>query len=69
MTFDLVIKNGTIISAEVSYQADIGIRGEQIAAIGQGLSGPTEIEASGKLVTRKAGKAPALQTGNERPES
>ncbi|MCB9419778.1 MAG: dihydropyrimidinase [Ardenticatenaceae bacterium] len=51
MSYDLVIKNGRIITAHTSYNADIAIQGEQIAAIGQGLSGQREIDASGKLVT------------------
>lgn len=51
MTFDLVIKNGTIVTAETIYSADIGVLGERIAAIGQGLSGLREIDAAGKLVT------------------
>lgn len=49
--FDLVIKNGKIVTAEHSYHADIGIFGEQIAAIGTGLSGRREVDAAGKLVT------------------
>ncbi len=51
MNFDLVIKNGTIVTAETTYQADIGINGEQIAAIGQNLTGQKQIDAAGKLVT------------------
>jgi len=51
MSFDLVIKNGTIVTAETTYQADIGIEGQKIAAIGQGLPGEREIDAAGKLVT------------------
>ncbi len=51
MTYDLVIKNGTIVTAEATYTADIGIRGERIAAIGEGLSGTRELDAAGKLVT------------------
>jgi dihydropyrimidinase len=50
MSFDLVIKNGTIVTANVSYRADIGIRGETIAAIGEELAGNQEINAAGKLV-------------------
>ncbi len=49
--FDLVIKNGTIVTATHSYRADIGINGETIAAIGQNLAGKQEIDAAGKLVT------------------
>src|SRR5690606_13022744 len=51
MDFDLVIKNGTIVTAESTYRADVGVRGERIAAIGETLSGTREIDASGKLVT------------------
>lgn len=51
MDLDLVIKNGTVITAAATYQADIGIRGEKIVAIGQELRGGREIDAEGKLVT------------------
>ncbi len=51
MSFDLVIKNGRIVTAETSFNADIGINGETIAAIGENLSGKKEINAEGKLVT------------------
>ncbi|MCA9961837.1 MAG: amidohydrolase family protein, partial [Anaerolineales bacterium] len=50
MNFDLVIKNGTVVTAVATYQADIGINGEQIAAIGQGLHGRRELDAADKLV-------------------
>jgi dihydropyrimidinase len=49
--FDLVVKNGTLITADVTYPADVGVRSERIVAIGQGLSGRQEIDASGMLVT------------------
>lgn len=49
--FDLVIKNGTIVTAEAVYPADVGIQGERIAALGQELRGEREIDATGKLVT------------------
>ena len=51
MTFDLVIKNGLIVTAETTYQADIGVQGERIAAISQDLTGTKTIDATGKLVT------------------
>ena len=51
MNYDLVIKNGRLVTAHASYNADVAIQGERIAAIGQGLSGRREIDASGKLVT------------------
>ena len=51
MDYDLVIKNGTIVTTSKSYPADIGIVGEQIAVIDKTLHGRTEIDAQGKLVT------------------
>lgn len=50
MNFDLVIKNGTVVTAVATYQADVGIQGEQIAAVGHGLHGRRELDAAGKLV-------------------
>jgi dihydropyrimidinase len=49
--YDLVIKNGTVVTAVSTYAADVGIAGEQIAAIGQNLRGAREIDAAGKFVT------------------
>ncbi|MDM8527432.1 dihydropyrimidinase [Anaerolineales bacterium HSG24] len=48
---DIVIKNGTIVTSEITYQADVAIQGERIVAIGENLSGAREIDATGKLVT------------------
>lgn len=51
MDYDLVIKNGTIITAESTLiQADIAVSGEKIAHIGSNLSGKQEIDATGKYV-------------------
>jgi dihydropyrimidinase len=50
MSYDLVIKNGRIINAASTTDADVGIRGETIAVIGKNLSGEREIDARGKLV-------------------
>ena len=50
MNFDTVIKNGTVVTAVTTTQADIGIQGEKIAAIGQNLEGNRELDASGKLI-------------------
>jgi dihydropyrimidinase len=50
MSFDLVIRGGTVVTAEKTLRADIGIQGEKIAEIKPGLSGTREIEANGKLV-------------------
>jgi dihydropyrimidinase len=48
--FDLAIKNGLVVTAANSFSADIGIVGEKIAAIDQGLHGKRLIDAGGKLV-------------------
>lgn len=48
--FDLVIKDGTLVTAEDTFPADIAIRGEKIAAVGTGLQGRQMIDARGKLV-------------------
>jgi len=47
---DLVIKNGTVVSASDIYQADVGVEGEKIASIGHGLSGREVIDATGRYV-------------------
>jgi dihydropyrimidinase len=49
--YDLVIKNGTVVTAAASILADVAVVGEKIAAIGMGLAGRREIDATGKLVT------------------
>lgn len=48
--FDLVIRGGTVATAENTFEADIGIRGGKIAALGDGLTAADEIDATGKLV-------------------
>src|SRR6266850_3320654 len=49
--FDLVIRGGTVATATDTMKADVGIRGQTIAAIGAGLEkGKKEIDARGKLV-------------------
>ncbi|WP_024588770.1 dihydropyrimidinase [Aliihoeflea sp. 2WW] len=45
-----VIKNGTIVTADRTWKADILIDGETIAAIGPNLSGDEEFDASGCYV-------------------
>ncbi|MDR3576156.1 MAG: dihydropyrimidinase [Anaerolineaceae bacterium] len=50
MQFELVIHNGTLVTAVDTFQADIGISAGVIAAIGQNLSGNELLDASGKLV-------------------
>ncbi|HBY06592.1 MAG TPA: dihydropyrimidinase, partial [Chloroflexi bacterium] len=47
-----IIKNGTLITASDTFQADILIEGEQIKAIGADLHSPglEVIDATGKLI-------------------
>src|SRR5919202_2205933 len=49
---DLVIKNGTLVTASDTYLADLGIEGERIVQIGQDLTAPGArvIDAAGKYV-------------------
>jgi dihydropyrimidinase len=47
---DLVIKNGLVVTATESYQADIGVDGGTIALIGRNLAGKEVIDADGMLV-------------------
>src|SRR4051812_3096850 len=54
MTYDLVIRNGTIVdgSGLGSYRADVGIVGDKIVSIGRlREKGEREIDADGHIVT------------------
>ncbi len=48
--FDLVIQNGTVVNANGSVRADVGLRDGRVAEIGPNLQGATTIDASGLLV-------------------
>ncbi len=48
--YDLVIANGTVVTAEASVRADLGIEAGRIASLGLGLEGRETIDASGMLV-------------------
>lgn len=50
MEYDLVIRGGTVATAVATFPADVAINGAQIAAVGLGLRGRRELDASGKLV-------------------
>ena len=50
MSYDLVIRGGTIATAETTFQADIGVTDGKIAGIGEGLAGQDVIDARGRLV-------------------
>lgn len=49
-TYDTIIRGGTVVTATETLLTDVGIKGGKVAALGQGLSGVREIEATGKLV-------------------
>jgi dihydropyrimidinase len=48
--FDLVISDGTIVTAEATISADLAITNGRIAAIGANLNGQESLDASGMLV-------------------
>ncbi|MDT7950675.1 MAG: dihydropyrimidinase [Acetobacteraceae bacterium] len=48
--YDRVIKGGTVVTAADTFEADIGIVGGRIAAVGLGLAGAETIDAAGLLV-------------------
>ncbi|MEM1300439.1 MAG: dihydropyrimidinase [Pseudomonadota bacterium] len=50
MSFDLVIRGGTVSTATDTFRADVGIAGGKVAALGDGLTGEETIDATGKLV-------------------
>lgn len=50
MSYDLVITNGSLITAHQQLRADVAIEDERIAAIGHGLKGRRQIDASGLYV-------------------
>jgi dihydropyrimidinase len=50
MALDLVIRGGTVATAEKTFRADVGIEGEKIAALKENLTGKRTINAAGMLV-------------------
>src|SRR5262245_21785370 len=50
MPLDLVIRGGTVVTAEETLRADVGIQGEKVVEIRPGLAGKNVIDATGKLV-------------------
>ena len=42
-----VIKNGTIVTHDLTYEADVLVENGQIVEIGKGLSGDDELDATG----------------------
>jgi len=51
MSYDIVIRGGTVATAGETFKADVAISGESVAAIGRDLpKGAREIDASGKIL-------------------
>jgi dihydropyrimidinase len=48
--YDLVVKNGLLVTAEDSFAGDLAVAGERIAAIGDRLEAEREIDATGLYV-------------------
>ena len=59
-----IIKNGTIVTADLTYKADIRIDGETITEIGQNLSGGDVLDATGCYVMVWAEVAVAAVAGS-----
>ena len=48
---DLVVRNGTVVTAADTFRADVGVRGGRIVALAEGLArAAQEIDAAGRLV-------------------
>lgn len=47
---DICIKDGTIVTANDIFKADIGIQNGKIVALGQGINGLENIDAAGKYI-------------------
>ena len=50
MEYDIVIRNGRVVTGGAEFVADVAIIGERIEAVGTGLRGRIEHDATGKLV-------------------
>ena len=63
-SFDLVIRNGKVVTAADVFSADIGIVSGQIVALAAHLDGgKEEIDAAGRTITPAAERAGAALAG------
>ena len=51
MKYDIVIKNGRIVTSCGERDGDVAVSEGRIAAVGKGLAGIEELDAAGKLIT------------------
>lgn len=50
VTMSTVIKNGTVLAADRTYEADLLVEGERISAIGDNLKGDNVLDAEGAYI-------------------
>lgn len=50
MIYDLVVQGGRVVSADGVVEADVGVSGGRVAALGEGLAGRRRVDASGLFV-------------------
>src|SRR5207253_9808275 len=54
VAYDLIIANGTVVSADGTQKADVAVTGERVAAVSPGLAakpdGAKVVDAAGKYV-------------------
>ena len=60
MSFDLVVKGGTCVTASEMFEADIGIKDGRIAALGEGLNGEDVIDARGNIDDFRGDRDPGV---------
>lgn len=65
--FDLVLRGGTVVTADGREEADVGVLGERVAGIGDGLRGRREIDARGRFVLPGGVDAHVHLTPSEAP--
>lgn len=47
--YDLIIRNGTLVTPTSSFRADLAVEGGKIAAVAQKISGPAAKEVDARL--------------------
>ena len=50
-----VIKNGTVVTADLSYEADVLVEGGKIVEIGKGLTGDEELLLAAREIFETSG--------------
>jgi urease alpha subunit len=68
MSYDLVVRGGTVVTASDSFAADLGVRAGRVAAMGAALE-PSTVEIPDRLRTELARAPAALRRCLRRPRS